>query len=106
MKTHTPFSKLAAILVMCGLGFLIISAFRPNFSKLLELQTLLSVAKQKLVLEEKRNACLKEEFDGLSSDPVYIEKVAREKLGWCRPTETVVRFSKNSSINNTPLEKK
>lgn len=92
MKKRTPISTLISYVLMSILGIFIVISFRPNFEKIYELRTHLSLMKQKLLLEEKRNYFLKKEFNGLSNDPKYIEEVAREKLGWCRPTETVYRF--------------
>lgn len=97
MKRQPSTQKLISYSIVCGLGILIIIAFRPNFMTLYEMKTHYYHLKQKLILEEKRNYFLKKEFNGLSNDPSYIEKVAREKLGWCRPTETVYRFQTHPS---------
>jgi len=82
------------------LGLVLLVAFSPNFKKLQDLRAHHARLKQKLLLEEKRNYLLKKEFNGLSNDPGYIEKVAREKLGWCHPRETVYRFPTYSRYNN------
>lgn len=97
MKKNTSIPNLFVYFLVFSLGVFLIIAFRPNFAKLYELRTHLSKLKQKLLLEEKRNYFLKKDFNGLSNDPDYIEKIAREKLGWCRPTETVYRFQTNMS---------
>lgn len=72
-------------------------AFTPNFKKLDELQTHHSLLRQKQLLEEKRSYKLKQELNGLKTNPEWIEKVAREKLGWCSPDETVYRFQNSDS---------
>lgn len=92
MKKNTPLPKILGYLLIGCFGALLVIAFRPNFAKLYELKTHLSRLTQKLILEEKKNYFLKNEFNGLSNDAEYTERVAREKLGWCRPTETVYRF--------------
>jgi cell division protein FtsB len=33
-------------------------------------------------------------LDRLRGDPVYIERVIRERLGYARPDETVIRFER------------
>lgn len=97
---------LVAYLVVFGIGLIIFISFKPNFDKLYTLRQHYAFAKQMLFLEEKRNTSLQKEYNGLSSDPDYIEEIAREKLGWCRPTETVIRFQsqlqtkKSSNTNN------
>ena len=52
---------------------------------ILQLQTLL----QK---EEANSKRLKAEIDALRNDPKTLERLTREKLGYARPDETVIRF--------------
>jgi uncharacterized membrane protein len=87
---------LIAYLVIFCIGFIIFISFRPNFNKLYALKSHYSFSKQRLLLEEKRNTSLQKQYNGLSSDPECIEEIAREKLGWSRPTETVIRFQNQS----------
>ena len=41
---------------------------------------------------------LQSEFDALRNDPKTVERMARERLGYAKPDETVVHF--DSSITN------
>jgi len=106
VKKQSLIPLFIAYLLIFGIGLIIFISFKPNFDKLYTLKEYHSFAKQNLLLEEKRNTVLQKEYNGLSSDPNYIEEVAREKLGWCRPTETVIRFQnqlqtkKSSDSNN------
>ena len=43
---------------------------------------------------------LKAEIDALRNDPQTLERLTREKLGYARPDETVIRFK--PATNNTP----
>lgn len=95
MKKHSFIPNLIIYILISGFGIFLVIVFCPNFAKIYQLQAHHSRMKQKLFLEEKRNYFLKKEFNGLSNDPNYIERIAREKLGWCRPTETVYRFQTN-----------
>lgn len=101
MKRQLSQSAWVAYFLVCAFGILIVIAFKPNFSELRELRAHYSLARQRLFLEEKKNYSLQKEFNGLSNDPEYIEEVAREKLGWCRPTETVYRFQTRPPVNKT-----
>lgn len=101
MKKQSFQSAFISYFLVCAFGILIVIAFKPNFSELHELRTHYSFAQQRLFLEEKKNYSLQKEFNGLSNDPEYIEEVAREKLGWCRPTETVYRFQTRPPVNKT-----
>src|SRR5437899_252023 len=42
--------------------------------------------------EEQKPRQLKAELDALRNDPKTVERLAREKLGYARPDETVIRF--------------
>jgi len=42
--------------------------------------------------EEEKSKQLKTEIEALRNDPKTIERLTREKLGYARPDETVVRF--------------
>ena len=42
--------------------------------------------------EEEKSRQLKNEIEALRNDPKTIERLTREKLGYAKPDETVVRF--------------
>jgi cell division protein FtsB len=42
--------------------------------------------------EEEKSRQLKSEIDALRNDPKTVERLTREKLGYARPDETVIRF--------------
>jgi cell division protein FtsB len=50
--------------------------------------------------EEAKSKQLKAEIDALRNDPKTIERLMREKLGYAKPDETVVRFE--PSATNAP----
>jgi len=92
MKRYSLFAISIKILILCAFGTLIYLAFRPNYEKLRQLQLQQSLLTQRLILKEKQSQCLKKELTGLNSNSSWIEKVAREKLGWCLPEEKIYRF--------------
>ena len=51
--------------------------------------------------EEAKSKQLKAEIDALRNDPKTVERLMREKLGYARPDETVVRFEP-ATTNNQP----
>ena len=51
--------------------------------------------------EEEKSRQLKTEIEALRNDPKTIERLMREKLGYARPDETVVRFE--PAATNTPV---
>jgi cell division protein FtsB len=48
--------------------------------------------------QEKLAKQLRASMDALQNDPRTLERLAREKLGWAKTNETVIRFE-------TPLKK-
>jgi cell division protein FtsB len=54
-------------------------------------------------LEKQRQQAkqLQAEFDALRNDPKTVERLAREKLGYARADETVIRFEP-AATNNPP----
>lgn len=42
--------------------------------------------------QEKANRQLKTSIESMQNDPKAVERLAREKLGWARTNEIVVRF--------------
>jgi len=50
--------------------------------------------------EEEKSRELKTEIEALRNDPKTVERLTREKLGYARPDETVVRFE--PAVTNPP----
>jgi len=77
------------VIVGCVIVFLI---FLPGLSKkheLLEKKELLREKSDSLV---KENEALLNEIEKLESDPVYQEKIAREKLGFIKENEVILKL--------------
>ena len=51
--------------------------------------------------EEAKSKELKAEIDALRNDPKTVERLMREKLGYAKPDETVVRFE--PAATNAPV---
>jgi cell division protein FtsB len=51
--------------------------------------------------EEEKSRQLKSEIEALRNDPKTIERLTREKLGYAKPDETVVRFE--PATTNAPV---
>lgn len=55
----------------------------------------------KIEQEETRSKALEAQVDALLHDPKTVERLTREKLGYAKPDETVVRFE-TPVTNNQP----
>jgi len=72
---------------------IILLVFLPSYSQLQDLKQKNSDFSQKIEHLTRENAQLKEEKRRLEEDPVYLEKVAREKMGLVREGEVIYRIT-------------
>jgi len=56
---------------------------------------------RELQKEKEKSRQLQADIDALRNDPQTVERLTREKLGYARPGETVVRFE--SPATNAPM---
>jgi cell division protein FtsB len=50
-----------------------------------------------LQAEQEKSKELQAQIDALRNDPKTVERLAREKLGYAKPGETVIRFETNAT---------
>ena len=80
-------------LIIFSLTILILVLFLPVFSQLQDLREKNHTYEKEVIILKGRNAKLQEEKRRLEEDPVYLEKVAREKMGLAREGEVIYRIS-------------
>ena len=73
--------------------FVILIIFLPSYSRMQDLQKKNLEHQQQIKLLEKKNRELTFEKKLLESDPVYLEKVAREKMGLVKEGEVIYKIS-------------
>ena len=79
-------------------ALLILVVFLPTFSKKQQLQEKNDQLQAEINSLKEHNAALMAEQKLLEEDPVYLEKVAREKMGVVREGEVIYK------INQIPME--
>ena len=85
---------IVALLLLIGMKFLpLLQQNERMRADILRLQT-------QLQIEEAKSKQLQAQIDELRNDPNAVERLAREKLGYARPGETVIHFE--PSTNNLP----
>lgn len=67
--------------------------FLPQLQRRHALQQELRRLDAKIAAAENQERQLQAEIDALKSDPVYVERTARQKLNLVRPNETIFRFT-------------
>lgn len=71
----------------------VLSVFLPSFTKMQDITQRNSNYQEEIQALKVENAKLREEKQLLEEDPVYLEKVAREKMGLARDGEVVYRLT-------------
>ena len=73
-------------------SFVALVVFLPGYSKLQELKQKNKELQAKIEEIKEENVNLKEERERLDNDIVYLERVAREKMGLAREGEIIYRM--------------
>lgn len=80
----------------------LLALFLPSYTKMQDLKSKNSEYAKRIEVLEKRNVRLEREKHLLETDPVYLEKVARKKMGLIREGEKVYRMVPEAPKPQTP----
>jgi len=83
-------AKKKLIFIIIGIA-LIGAIYFPGFARLQQLKEENRMLEKRIDILNKTNEELEEEKKKLETDPTYIEKIAREKLGMVKKDEIVLR---------------
>ena len=75
-----------AVLLLIGICYL------PVIQENTRMRSQILKLNQQVQNEEDKSKALQSEVDALLNDPKTVERLTREKLGYAKPDETVVRF--------------
>ena len=73
--------------------------FLPSYTRLQDLEQKNRDYQSQVVSLKEKNEKLRREKELLDKDPVYLEKVAREKMGLVRDGEVVYRITPVPPVN-------
>ncbi len=76
------------VAVLCASGSLI----APVYFDYRELRLKISGLEKSLAEQKRESASIRQEINALRKDRNAIERVAREKFGWCRDNEKIYHF--------------
>lgn len=76
----------AAVLLLIGMCYL------PVIQENERMRGQIYKLKEQLQAEEQKSQQLQGEIQALQTDPKTVERLAREKLGYARPNESVIYF--------------
>ena len=85
-------TKIVVGLVVLAVLLLIVMCNRPVIQENERMRAQILKLDQQLKAEQEKSERLQAQIEALRNDPKTVERLAREKLGYARPDETVVRF--------------
>jgi cell division protein FtsB len=92
---HGIWSKLTKIvvgLIVLAVLLLIGMCYLPLIQEKTRMNAQIFKLEQQLETESNQLNQLQSQIDALRNDPKTVERLAREKLGYAKPDETVIRF--------------
>ncbi len=93
-------TKMVAWLLLLA-GLLLVGVwYLPLIQQNERMQRLNLQLERDLEAEKEKSKELQTQIDALRNDPKTVERLTREKLGYARPGETVVRFEQ--PVTNAP----
>lgn len=85
-------TKLVVGLVVLAVLLLIALCYLPVIKENERMRRQILLDQNEIAKEEARSKDLQAQLDALLHDPKTIERLSREKLGYAKPDETVIRF--------------
>ncbi len=93
MKWSDYLFTMIFVVTVAGAFFVLIPMYTEYQNARAESQRL----RQEVLRRELQTHQFRQELRALKNDPAVIERVAREKLGWCREDEKIYHFETTGS---------
>ena len=94
--------KIAWSILGCVAIIMIGSMFYPQYKEYLELQERETALELEYRLEEEKLKLLKSNQEKMNSDAEFVERIAREDVGFAKPGETVIKFVDDQRARHPP----
>jgi len=88
MKSENFVFAAVVILVICGMAYVLLPAYADYKQSRREAEEL----EQRLLQVDLRSQEVRQRIQALKTNPAAVERVAREKFGWCRANEKIYHF--------------
>ncbi len=93
----TWLTQAVVALIAIAALLLIVMAYLPEIKKNQNMRKELDRLETELAQQKQVSDQLQMQLNALRNDPKTVERLAREKLGYAKPDETVVRFETNGT---------
>jgi cell division protein FtsB len=90
-------TKVVVGLVVLAVFLLIGMCYLPLIQQNTRMRAEVLKLEQRLKTEQEKSEQLQSQIGALRNDPMTVERLAREKLGYARPDETVIRFESTTN---------
>ena len=80
------------VLVVVAVLLLIGTCYLPVIQENARMEAQIVKLQAQVATEDQKSKQLQNQIDALQNDPKTVERLAREKLGYARPDETVIYF--------------
>ena len=100
---HGIWSKLTKVvvgLIVLAVLLLIGMCYLPQIQENTRMRTQILLLQKQIQDEQAKAQQLQAQIDALRNDTKTVERLAREKLGYAKPDETVIRFE--TPVTNAP----
>ena len=104
MSKLNVIAKIAWSILGCVAVIMIGSMFYPQYKQYLELQEREAAMELEYRHEAEKLKLLKSNQEKMNSDAEFVERVAREEVGFAKPGETVVKFVEDQRAQLAPHE--
>jgi cell division protein FtsB len=85
-------TSVVVVLVVTAVVLLIGACYLPVIQENARMEAQIVKLQGQVQTEQQKAKQLQDEIDALQNDPKAVERLAREKLGYARPDETVIYF--------------
>jgi cell division protein DivIC len=92
-------TSVVLVLVVIAVLLLIGTCYLPVIRENQRMEVQIMKLEGQVQSEEQKSKQLQSEIDALQNDPKTIERLAREKLGYARPYETVIYFENTNEMH-------
>ncbi|HMP74260.1 MAG TPA: septum formation initiator family protein [Kiritimatiellia bacterium] len=98
----TVLYRFSAMLLVALAVFTLIRVFYPRFHELTSLSQRRAMLEEQIRAEEEHLENLRNKQERLRNDPRYVERIAREELGYAKPGEIVFKFEDDPPAGPRP----
>jgi cell division protein DivIC len=91
-------TSVVLVLVVIAVLLLIGTCYLPVIRENQRMEVQIMKLEGQVQSEEQKSKQLQNEIDALQNDPKTVERLAREKLGYAKPDETVIYFENTNEM--------